>query len=498
VPTYGRTIAVPAVCTEELLRGAAEFRTNARIPCLSWKHPSSSAAVCRSSQPKTGMFGSRSADDEALLEAICQTSDSEAATLLIADCRPFVNAAANAVAGGGYESTRVYENCCVEFFEIANIHAVRGGHHRLREAASGPFPPVSIDAEEWLVAVASILEGAQRVAHSVHKRHQSVLVHCSDGWDRTPQITGLAMILLDPYYRTFGGFCVLIEQEWIYMGHKFQQRNGHGSANVEDSQRAPIFLQFLDCVWQIIMQQPSAFEFGEDFLLAINEAVDSCQYGTFLCNSAQERETLAVKESTQSAWTSLLATFRTPSKHYHPERHEELEVDHRKLRVWASCHLQRWGKGGPDVVSDHVLELASEATQSNGMLDMVVASLRGECVLNPSNHTEPAAPPFSPPAHSNCTDAEADNKQATSSVSLENSPVTGAGVLSNLLPDSYHDYEFGDISKGLLERGKSFVSDLVRSCEDDCVESHAKVDVGVPHHSSNETIRIPLKNQTDD
>jgi len=147
----------------------------------------------------------------------------------------------------------------------------------------------------------------------------------------------------------------------------------------------------------------------------------------------------------------------------------------------------------------------------------VVASLRGECVLNPSNHTghfflqthlliylsslfvsEPAAPPFSPPAHSNCTDAEADNKQATSSVSLENSPVTGAGVLSNLLPDSYHDYEFGDISKGLLERGKSFVSDLVRSCEDDCVESHAKVDVGVPHHSSNETIRIPLKNQTDD
>lgn len=30
--------------------------------------------------------------------------------------------------------------------------------------------------------------GAQKVVTSVHKYHQSVLVHCSDGWDRTPQV----------------------------------------------------------------------------------------------------------------------------------------------------------------------------------------------------------------------------------------------------------------------------------------------------------------------
>lgn len=28
------------------------------------------------------------------------------------------------------------------------------------------------------------------------------LVHCSDGWDRTPQVVSLAKIILDPYYRT--------------------------------------------------------------------------------------------------------------------------------------------------------------------------------------------------------------------------------------------------------------------------------------------------------
>lgn len=34
------------------------------------------------------------------------------------------------------------------------------------------------------------------------KEGRPVLVHCSDGWDRTPQIVSLAELMLDPYYRT--------------------------------------------------------------------------------------------------------------------------------------------------------------------------------------------------------------------------------------------------------------------------------------------------------
>lgn len=40
------------------------------------------------------------------------------------------------------------------------------------------------------------------MVHAVDRDHRPVLVHCSDGWDRTPQIVALAKLLLDPYYRT--------------------------------------------------------------------------------------------------------------------------------------------------------------------------------------------------------------------------------------------------------------------------------------------------------
>lgn len=77
------------------------------------------------------------------------------------------------------------------------------------------------------------------------------MVHCSDGWDRTAQLTAIALLLLDPYYRTLRGFQVIIEKEWLSFGHKFAQRIGHGDDRHSDADRSPVFLQFIDCVWQV-------------------------------------------------------------------------------------------------------------------------------------------------------------------------------------------------------------------------------------------------------
>ena len=45
-----------------------------------------------------------------------------------------------------------------------------------------------------------------KVAEVIERQRSSVLVHCTDGWDRTAQLTALAMLMLDPFYRTIQGF----------------------------------------------------------------------------------------------------------------------------------------------------------------------------------------------------------------------------------------------------------------------------------------------------
>ena len=45
---------------------------------------------------------------------------------------------------------------------------------------------------------------------------------------------------------------MLIEKEWLSFGHKFAQRAGHGDDKHNDADRSPVFLQFIDCVWQVM------------------------------------------------------------------------------------------------------------------------------------------------------------------------------------------------------------------------------------------------------
>ena len=61
---------------------------------------------------------------------------------------------------------------------------------------------------------------------------------------QTAQICCLSQILLDSYYRTIEGLCVLIEKDWCSFGHKFQDRTGHCDPNNDSSQElSPVFLQ---------------------------------------------------------------------------------------------------------------------------------------------------------------------------------------------------------------------------------------------------------------
>ncbi|KAL3174186.1 hypothetical protein MRX96_041345 [Rhipicephalus microplus] len=263
--TYPRHLYVPSVASTAILVGSSQFRSKGRLPVLSYLNKNM-AAICRCSQPLSG-FSARCVEDEQLLNCILKSNPSSK-FMYVVDTRPRINAMANKAAGKGYENENFYENIKFQFFGIENIHVMRNSLQKLIDTCEAMEDGVS------------------------------VLVHCSDGWDRTAQTCSLASLLLDPYYRTIMGFQALIEKDWLAFGHKFMDRCGL----VQGDQRevAPVFTQFVDAVWQLMHQFPSSFQFNERFLLTIHDHVYSCQFGTFVGNCEKDRLDLRLSSRTYS------------------------------------------------------------------------------------------------------------------------------------------------------------------------------------------------------
>jgi hypothetical protein len=60
-------------------------------------------------------------------------------------------------------------------------------------------------------------------------------------------------------------------------------RCGHGQDfNHLPEERSPVFLQFLDALFQIVSQFPNAFEFTDTLLLFLADHMHSCLFGNFL------------------------------------------------------------------------------------------------------------------------------------------------------------------------------------------------------------------------
>ncbi|KAM6316937.1 phosphatidylinositol-3,5-bisphosphate 3-phosphatase MTMR6 isoform 4-T4 [Aegotheles albertisi] len=265
------------------------------------------AAICRCSQPLSG-FSARCLEDEHMLQAISKANPSNR-YMYVMDTRPKLNAMANRAAGKGYENEDNYSNIRFQFVGIENIHVMRSSLQKLLEVSGTKGLSVNdflsgLENSGWLRHIKAVLDAAVFLVKAIAVESASVLVHCSDGWDRTSQVCSLGALLLDSYYRTIKGFMVLIEKDWISFGHKFSDRCGHLDGDPKEI--SPVFTQFLESVWNLTEQFPRAFEYNEAFLLQIHEHVHSCQFGNFLGNCQKEREELKIKEKTYSLWPFLL------------------------------------------------------------------------------------------------------------------------------------------------------------------------------------------------
>ncbi|KAG9102167.1 hypothetical protein FS749_014946 [Ceratobasidium sp. UAMH 11750] len=383
--TYPATLVVPARISDATLSYAAKYRSKARIPALSYLHWGNFATITRCSQPMVGLTNNRSVQDEKLIEAIFQSHYSAHSVYagppdgrarsssspvygatpvnLIIDARPTANAMANAAKGAGTENMENYKEAKKVYLGIDNIHVMRDSLAKVAEALYEADMLASISASNsavadasrmelpranfvdrqtlrrsgWLRHLSSILEGTLIIVKNLHVYSSHTLLHCSDGWDRTAQLSSLAQICLDPYFRTIRGFAVLVEKEWLSYGHKFLDRCGHLSsdklfvtapadgggsdaaqaffASVQNKfagqshlkETSPVFHQFLECLWQLQRQFPTRFEYNEDFLIKVHYHLNSCQFGTFLFNCERDRRvpdgsgTIA-EQRTHSVW----------------------------------------------------------------------------------------------------------------------------------------------------------------------------------------------------
>lgn len=104
---------------------------------------------------------------------------------------------------------------------------------------------------------------------------------------------------------------MLVQRQWIEFGHKFADRCG--VLNSDDNEKSPVFLQFLDCVYQLWMKNQSQFQFNRKYLVHLSGVWE------FLLSPS-------ISDETRSA--HILRTFR----HFH------IQFVKRSGWTWWSIH----------------------------------------------------------------------------------------------------------------------------------------------------------------
>ncbi|KAM4677600.1 myotubularin-related protein 10 [Discoglossus pictus] len=152
----------------------------------------------------------------------------------------------------------------------------------------------SLENTRWLEFVRVFLKKAAELVYMLDFKKHSVILQEEEGRDLSCLVASLVQLMLDPYFRTLVGFQSLIQKEWVMSGYPFLDRCNHLK---KSDKECPLFVLFLDCVWQLLEQYPAAFQFTETYLTVLHDSTRISLFGTFLFNSPHQR----VQQSTEFA-----------------------------------------------------------------------------------------------------------------------------------------------------------------------------------------------------
>ncbi|KAG7274275.1 hypothetical protein CRUP_037202 [Coryphaenoides rupestris] len=256
-PSLPEFFVVPASLADQDLKQYADSFTDKRIPVWCWSHVNGSALVRMANI--TDLLQQKRIDQRicnAIIKSHPQRSEVHKSDL-----------------DKGLPSIQDIHSSLVKIRQICVIDPFEESEEKWLSL---------VDSSQWLDYVRTFLKHACEVVYLLEGKNASVILQEEEGRDLSCVVSSLVQVMLDPHFRTMSGFQSLVQKEWVMAGHRFLDRCNHLKKN--EKEESPLFLLFLDCVWQLMNQYPSAFEFTETYLVVLSDSMWVPVFSTFLFN----------------------------------------------------------------------------------------------------------------------------------------------------------------------------------------------------------------------
>ncbi|XP_074597269.1 myotubularin-related protein 11-like [Brevipalpus obovatus] len=139
---------------------------------------------------------------------------------------------------------------------------LESAYTKLRKSCSpyvDAYPRFLSHTGKWLRIISRILSIAREMAYLLREESSLLLLEENDDLFN-PILSSLIQVILDPKRRTIIGFEGLLSKDWVHLD---------GISSLSGPPDIILFTLFLDCVWQLISQNPYHFEFSSLYLIRL-------------------------------------------------------------------------------------------------------------------------------------------------------------------------------------------------------------------------------------